>query len=135
MNKKILAGAIVGSIVAFLLGWLIFGMLLESFYQNGVIYYEGLMKDAPNLLPIYAGNLAWATLIAILFDKMAVTRPGGGAIWGAIIFAFFVFGMDSFFYATMNLYKPMTLVVDVIVNTVFGGIMGAVIAFVMNKVS
>jgi hypothetical protein len=135
MYKRLLAGSVVGSIVAFLLGWVIFGMLLHPVYESGIVYYEGLMKESPNLLPLFFGNLAFATLLAIFFDNMHVATVRSGAIWGAIIFALIMFAMDSFLFATMNLYKPMTLVVDVIANTAFGAIMGAVIAFVMSKVS
>jgi hypothetical protein len=134
MTKKILAGSITGSITGFLLGWVLFGMLMHSFYQSGTVYYEGLMKTSPDLVPIFVGNLSLSVLLAVLLDKMNVTDPKGGAIWGGLIFAFMMFGMNSFFHGTMNLYKPMTLVVDVIVNTIFGAILGAVIAFVMSKV-
>lgn len=135
MNKKVLAGAIGGSIIAFLLGWVIWGMLLSSFYQNGMVHYEGLMIDPPNLVAIFVGNLAWSILLAVLFDKMGIADLMGGAMWGCLVFFFVMLGMDAFFYASMNLYKPMTLCVDVVVNSAFGGAMGAVIAFVMSKVN
>ena len=135
MYKRLLAGSVIGSIVAFLLGWVIFGFLLGPFYQKGMVYYEGLMKAYPNLLPLFVGNLAFATLLSILFDNMQIVTARSGAIWGAIIFALIMFAMDSFLFATLNLYRPMTLVVDVMANTAFGAIMGAVIAFVMKKVS
>jgi hypothetical protein len=134
-TKKVLAGSIIGSVVSFFLGWVVFGMLMGEVYKNGMVYYEGLMIDPPNLVAIFIGNLAFATLLSVLFDKMGIGTIVGGVIWAAIIFFLVMLGMDAFFYASMNLYKPMTLVIDVIVNTVFGAIMGAVIAFVMSKVS
>ena len=41
MNTKVLLAAIVGGVVAFLLGWLLFGILLADFMDKNMIHYEG----------------------------------------------------------------------------------------------
>ncbi len=135
MKTKVLVGAISGSVISFLLGWVIFGMVMMNVYKNGMTHYEGLMIDPPNLIGIFLGGLAWSTLLAVLFDKLEVGNLTRGAIWGGIIFFLVMLGMDIFFYASMNLYQPMTLAADVIANTVHGTLVGASVGFIMGKMS
>ncbi len=135
MNKKVMIGSVVGGVVAFFLGWVIFGMLLSGFYKANMTVYEGLMIDPPNMVGIAIGNLMWCVLLAVLFNKMGIADLVQGAIWGGLTFFLVMGGMDLFFWASMNLYSPMGLAVDVVANTCFGAIMGAVIAFVMSKIS
>ena len=54
MDKKIITAAIVGAIVSFLLGWLIYGFLLMDYYTEYSVRYEGLMKDPPELWAYFA---------------------------------------------------------------------------------
>ncbi|MBK7856274.1 MAG: hypothetical protein IPJ79_16525 [Bacteroidetes bacterium] len=49
MNKKVIAAAIAGAITTFMLGWLIYGMLLMDFMEANTVKYEGLMLNPQNL--------------------------------------------------------------------------------------
>ena len=83
-TRAILAG-IAGGIFAFLLGWLIFGMLLMDFYTANTTEYAGLMKDPPSIVLILLCNLIWGLLFAFVFDKWAGFRTIGRGIVGGII--------------------------------------------------
>jgi len=45
MIKKLILAALAGSVIQFLLGWLIYGILLANFMNCNTSHYEGLMKD------------------------------------------------------------------------------------------
>ena len=64
MDKKIITAAIVGAIVSFLLGWLIYGFLLMDYYTAYSVKYEGLMKDPPEFWAYFANGLCWSYLLA-----------------------------------------------------------------------
>ena len=134
MNKKIIIGSLVGGVVAYLVGGLLWGFLFADFYKANVTHYYGLMIDPPNMVGIAIGNLLWSLMIALLFDRMVILDFVKGATWGALLFFLVMSGMDLFFWASMNLYPPNLLAVDVALNAVFGGIVGGVIALTMSKV-
>jgi len=135
MNKKVIIGSVVGGVAAFLLGGLIWGMLLADFYKANITHYDGLMIDPPNMIGIAIGNLMWSFLLALLLNKMNAADLMQGAAWGAITFFLVMGGMDIFFWASMNLYSPKMLCVDVAVNTFFGTVLGAVVGFTMSKIN
>ena len=47
MTTKAIIAAIAGGIVAFLLGWLVFGILLDGFYTAHSTQYAGLIQKSP----------------------------------------------------------------------------------------
>ena len=134
MNKKVLIGTLVGAVASFLLGWLLFGILLADVYKSGTKSYEGLMYTEPILWALFLAQVAWSWVAAWLWDRLGVNDLMAGITNGAMLLSGIVLGMDLFFYASMDLIQPMTLVIDVVANTVMGGFVGGVIAFTMSKV-
>jgi len=136
MNAKTIIAAAVGSVVAFLLGWVIWGMLLMNFFQENTYQYEGLMlpETEMKLWAIFIANLANAFMFAYVFDRMNVRNFAGGFQAGAIINFLISLSMAMMFYSMMNWYKsPTIMVVDVLVNTVYGGIIGGVIGLMLGR--
>ncbi|HET9055527.1 MAG TPA: hypothetical protein VFN30_01640 [Chitinophagaceae bacterium] len=129
MNTKTLTGALITTVLGFLLGWLIFGMLLMDFYKANMIQYSGLMKDPPEIWAIGVSNLAWGLLFAWIFNLASINSVSKGFTAGLIITFLMVLGFDLFMYASMNLYNTKALAVDVIANAVFGGLLGAVLGW------
>src|SRR6188768_4300168 len=129
MSTRTILAAVVGSIAAFLLGYVIWGVLLMDYFDSSTIHYEGLMlpETEMKLWAIYIANLASAFLFAWLFTRMGISTPIGGAQAGAIINALFALSMDMMFYSMMNWYKSASVIaVDILVNTVYGAIIGAI---------
>ena len=71
MNTKLILATLAGGILYFLLGWLIYGVLLMDFSMANTTQYAGLMKDMPDLLVLFLGNLSFALLMAWIFQKWA----------------------------------------------------------------
>jgi hypothetical protein len=134
MNSKSIIAILVGSIAAFLLGWLVWGMLLAEYYKNNMIEYPGMMIDPPILWAIFIANVAGTALLVWLFGKMGVNNMMSGFTNGAIIYFFISLSYAFMFYSMMNWYANTTvMVVDIIVNALFGGIIGGIVGMLMGK--
>jgi hypothetical protein len=135
MWVRILAATVVGGIVMFLLGWLIYGVLLFSFLKSHSIEYAGLMKEPmPDMVPLALGNLVWGFLFAFIIDYWARIRTfASGLKAGAIIMFPLSLGLDLQFMGMMNMYRDASpIIVDVIAATVLGAITGGVIGLVLG---
>lgn len=134
MNTKTIVAVIVGAIASFLLGWVIWGILLMDFFEANTIQYEGMMYDEPKLWAIFISNLASSALLGWILAKTNTTGFGGGFMTGLIIFCLNSISIDMMFYSMMNWYSNFTvIIVDTIVNSLFGGVIGGIIALVRGK--
>jgi len=133
MNTKTLLAAIVGGIVSFLLGYVVFGMLLMSYYEAHEVAYEGMVKASPNLITLFIANVAFAYLIAIVIEWSNMPGIMKGAVIGAVIGLLVTLSMDLFFYSLLNYYNDfMIIVVDVVMNIIFYAIIGGIIGYMMG---
>jgi hypothetical protein len=139
MNIGVLLAAVAGAITLFVLGYIIWGMLLGSYFKSNTIEYAGLSKQPmPNLVSLFLSNLALALLLAIVFEQWASIRTfGGGLVAGAIIGLLIHLSWKLSLMGYMNLYKEISpVVVDVLVETarasLAGGVIGAVLGL-MNQ--
>lgn len=133
MKIGTLLGALAGSIVMFLLGFLLFGLLLSEYFKANTVEYAGLVKDPPMIAMIFIFNLIWAWLIAWVLQYAGRSGWGEGAKAGAIIMFFIALGIDIEFEAFMNLHKSFTpQLLHVLIVTLMGAIAGAVIGMVQS---
>lgn len=124
---------LIGGIANFLLGWLIFGLLLMDWYASQTTHYDGLVKEMPNLVLILLSNLAMGFLVAIIYGEWTNVRTfKKGFIYGLVISFLFAVTIDLFFMSMMNLYTPTLVVVDIIVSTLMGATVAGVIGFVLG---
>lgn len=138
MNLRVLVAAVVGAIIMFFLGWLIFGIALQSFLQANTIQYPGLMKEPmPDMLPLVLSNFAFAWLYAFIFDQWAGVRTFvGGALAGITIAIPLAIAIDLQYLAFMNIYRTITvLFVDVAAVAVMNAITGGVMGFILGKMA
>jgi hypothetical protein len=129
MNTKTLLGALIAGVISFLLGWLIFGILLMDYYSAHMVQYTGLTKNPPEIWIIAISNLVWGLLIAWIFSIAGINTVSKGFSTGFIIALLMVLGFDLLMYAQMNLFDIRMLGVDVVLNAVMGGITGAVLGW------
>ncbi len=136
MNTKVLLAGLAGGIAAFLLGWVIFGMLLMGYYEANMIHYEGLMKGEGemHLGLMFLSNLMLSMMLAYVCSRMGVNDLKGGLVAGAIIGFLVYLSVDLGFLAMMNMFASNTMVVvDVLANTVWAALIGAVIGLVLGR--
>ena len=136
MITRILVATLVGGIVMFGLGFLIYGVLLDAFMKaNMTAEAAKLMKDPPNFVLIIVSNLVFAWILAFIFERWAGIKTfATGLMAGAIIVFSMALAIDLQFAATMNLMNGFVpIVVDVLAATAMGAITGGVIGFVLGK--
>ncbi|MBI1782543.1 MAG: hypothetical protein HYR66_14450 [Sphingobacteriales bacterium] len=129
MNTKTLAGGLIIGVLAFLLGWLIFGMLLMNFYQSNTTSYAGLMKDPMEIWAIAVANLAFGLMMAYVFNLGNINTPGKGFTTGLILGLLMTIGFDLFLYSQYHLMNKKLIGVDIAASAVFDGVLGAVLGW------
>ena len=121
-TKNFLVSGIVGGIVAFFLGWLLWGILFKSFFP---VQPE---QSTNNMVLIFLGSLSYGLLISYIFVKWAqistaATGAKGGAILGLLLALYF-----DFFHMAMNAGDTFQIMaLDVVLSIVLGAIIGAII--------
>ena len=138
MKLSIIVATVVGAIVYFVLGFLIFGLALAQYIKDNTIQYAGLMKEPmPDLVPLFLSNVLWSWLLAYIFDQWAGFRSFvSGAIGGAVIMGPAALAIDLQYLAFMNIYKtPLLIIIDVIAVMIMSAIVGGVIGWILGFMS
>jgi hypothetical protein len=138
MVTRILAAAVAGGIAFFILGFLIYGLLLDPMVMKpNMNTYPGLMNETPVWIPLVLANFVSALLLAYIFDKWAGIRTfAGGLNGGAIVFFLIALSFQLMFIAFMNLSKNyIPAIADIVGSTVMGAIGGGVIGAVLGMMS
>jgi hypothetical protein len=134
-SNKSLPAWIAGSAVLFLVGYLIYGMLLADFMKNHSGTATGVMKDQKDFMlwMIAVSNLIYGFFMTYIFGRAGVASAGGGLTLGAIMGFFIALGTDLIQYATSNLQTGASIAADVIALTVLSGLAGLVIGLVKGS--
>jgi hypothetical protein len=130
--KKLFIGGIVGGILFFGLGYLIYGNLLTSFMQKHPGTATGVDRamEKFEFLYLIIGNLALGFMLAFVFVKSNVSSAGSGIVTGGIIGALVSVGYNCMTYATTNVTSKMAMAADVAATTVMCAIVGAVLGMI-----
>ncbi len=134
--KQWVIGTVVGAVVVFGAGWVLFEMLLGDYYAANAGSATGVDKDPPIMWSLAVGALAYAALIiyAMRAQAASVNMVSGmkvGAIVGFLLWAtadFSLFGITNMSNLTITMVDPF-------VELVHGGIAGAVIGALLPKVA
>lgn len=129
MNSKTIIGGIIAGLVSFLVGWLIYGILLRQYYADHSFQYAGLMKDPPVIWAIAIANLCWGFGTAFIFNIGSVNTVPRGVVIGGFLSGILTAGFDIMMYAQMNLFGLRMTAIDIVVSTVMGAIVGAVLGW------
>ena len=132
-RKQNLLATLAAFVVTFLLGYAIWGAAFAGFFEEHSL--NDIMKDPPDLLFIALGNLVGAFAMCSLYGKWArgVHSFSEGFQFGAWIGVFVGFGMGLLWYGTSELTDLTGLLVEAILDIVYFGIIGGVIALVYKK--
>ncbi len=126
--KNFIIGGIVGGIVDFLMGWLVYGILLKDTFPKP----EG--AGAENMMFIFLGCMSFGFLISYVFSQGEGISTIAAGIKMAIGIALFMGLCNSFF---MNMYKETIDIkltaIDIIAGMVLATVVGAAVAMVNGK--
>lgn len=127
--KKFLVSGIVGGIVSYLLGWLLYGIVFKDQFP----VKEG---EVMNMFMIAHGSLVTGLFIAFIFTKWAnISNWKSGLKAGAVLGLFLALYYNSFANA-MNANTDIDcqmIGLDIALSIIMGAITGAVIAVVLEK--
>ncbi len=128
MDKKFIFGGLAGGVAYFLLGWVIYGMLLKDAMAGWAGSDPISMKETPDFLHLIIGNMFIGFFLSYVFTKWAgVKSLMGGLMAGATIGLFVTAGFDFTFFATSNAFNFTGVIMDTITGTVMFGLTGAVV--------
>lgn len=130
--KKLFVGGIVGGVAFFLLGYLIYGMLLMSFMGSHPGAAGDLSLKEPNFLYLIIGNLAMGFLMAYIFIKANVNSMAAGIMTGGVVGLLMVVGYDCMMYGTTTILSKTGMAADVVAATVMSAVVGAIIGMVLG---
>src|SRR5262245_11015611 len=114
-SKQWVIGTVVGAVVIYGVGYLIFTVLLGDYYAANSGSATGVVRDPPILWALGAGALAYAALILYAMRAQAgpVTMGNGmkvGAIVGLLLWGcadFTLFGMTNMSNLTVTMLDPI----------------------------
>ena len=130
MNNRVLVGGIIGAVVAFLLGYLIWGMALATMMAENTMVGLNRPMEEMNWLFLILGNLFAGLAMAYILDKANANSFSKGATVGAIAGFLIAAAIDFSLYGTTHYFTTMTgLLVDIIANLVAFAIIGGVIGW------
>lgn len=136
MNTKnfTLAG-IAGGITFFMLGWLVYGVILMDTMKSFAGSATGVDRGEDMLLwSIFLGNLASGFLLSFIFTCLGtINNPTAGARAGFWIGLLMGAGFDFTMYGTSNISTLTGVLIDIVVFAFLTALSGAVVAWVIGK--
>jgi len=135
MNTKTILATVAGAAFNFLGGWVVFGMLLSSFYLSNTKTYEGLSKgEMPDLLFIFIAGIFSAYLVTYVIRKVGQGFSfATGFKHGLAVYFCMAAWANLSIYSFYNLQNMTLAVSDIFVQAIFGGVNGGIIALVLGS--
>ncbi len=131
---KIVRGTIFGGISYFLLGWLVYGILLMDFMSANTNTCTSRPEAEMIWWAIIVSNLIFALLLTIVLKWSGASQIVDGIKTGALFGFLMGLSMDLGFYSMTTMYNNLTvLIVDVVVFTLLMAVVGMVIVLLWGK--
>ena len=133
MNNKFLVGGLIGGVAAFVLGYLIYGILLHPMMAGETM--AGVDKEMGefNWAFLILGNLVFGFLYAYVLTKSNTGGFSAGAMMGAVLGFLFALAFDSIMYATTNIISMKGMCLDIVGSVVMGALVAGIIGAYLGK--
>lgn len=130
-NKLIVAG-LIGTVVAFITGFLIWGLALSGFMESNMGSATGVARGENEMLwiPLILGNAGFAFLLSYIYGRWAsISTFQTGAKAGAVIGLLAALGYDMIMLATTHIMNSTAAIVDIAASGIHMAIVGGVIGW------
>jgi hypothetical protein len=127
--QRFLAATVIGGVVLFAVGFLIYGLALANAYPATVID-----REVPLWLWLALSQLASAALLTVIIGKWpGASTPGGGFKAAAIVGFLISLWLTLGFYATTTLPVSGMSFVDPFISIIYYGAGGAAIGWYVGR--
>jgi len=135
MNIKTIIAGILAAIAFFLLGWLIWGMLLMDTmnqYSNAACMKP---EEEMNMAYLVVANLLFGLIYAYIFSNWSGPKSfSSGLLPGALINIVIGAGYDFFMLSMTTMHTSTTVVgINIIPNAVVGAIVGGIVCWWLGR--
>jgi hypothetical protein len=132
MNSKVLIGGFLAAVTYFILGFLIYGVLLKD--TMATYFSCQRPMEEMNWTFLIIANLFGGWFLAYVFSRANIMTAAAGATMGAIMGLLLSISFDSSIYATSTMINNMTgIMIDVVLSIVMWGIAGSVVGWWMGR--
>jgi uncharacterized membrane protein len=133
--KRFATGTLVGGVVLYVVGYLMFTVAFASFYAANGGSATGVDRGGELVWAVALGDLAYAALIMFALGNRGGSASIGDTAWvGATVGFLLWFTADFTIYGITNIANLTRTVVDPLLEIVHGGIGGAAIAAVLRAI-
>jgi uncharacterized protein with PQ loop repeat len=134
MTIKILRGTIFGAIAYFLLGWLIYGILLMNFFSAGMNQCANRPMNEMIWWAMILSNLALSLLLTLILHWKNARGIIDGLITGAVFGALYTTMIDFSFWSMTTMYSGIGIILaEIAVTTALYGVVGMVIVLTWGR--
>lgn len=134
-GKRLVVGTLVGGVILYVLGYLIFNVAFAEFYAANAGPATGVPREPQLLWAVAVGGFAYAALITLaICSRPGTASAGKGILTGAVVGFLLWFTADFIIYGITNISTLTTAVVDPLLELVRAGVSGGVIAAVVGRI-
>lgn len=135
-TQKFLVSGIVGGIVCFFAGYLIYGLAMADFFSKNAGTATGVMKPMGEMVwwALIAGSIFNGLTLSYIYNKLTgISSLAAGAGTGFVLGVLITAGFDLTMFGTANLMNLQGTLVDIVCGGVMFLITGAAVGL-MNGV-
>jgi hypothetical protein len=134
MNMKILKGTLIGGIIYFLLGWLVYGMLLADLMATNSNQCANRPEAEMIWWSMILSNLIYAYFLTMILKWTGAKSLIDGLKTGALVGLLFAATIDFSLYAMTTMFNNLgAVIVDLVISTVLTAIIGIAIVLLWGK--
>jgi len=130
--KKFLIATVVGGVTFFLLGGLIYEVILGDFYEANLGSATGVLREVPIWWAMAVSQLGLAALVTYVFQHADVATASGGLKTGAIFGILFGIALAFDLYGVTNWSNTTVAFVEPLVTAARMALGGAVIGWTLG---
>lgn len=135
MNVKRLAiGSVVGAVVLYILGFVIWETLFGDFFDANGGGAVGVTRPEMIIWSLVLGTLLYGALVTLALEWSGSKSLVAGLVTGAIVGGLLWGTADFTHYAINTVNNLNATIADTVLEAIRGGITGAIVAFVLGKV-
>jgi len=133
-GKRLMIGTLVGGVVMFALGYVIFVLLMGDYFSSQITM-PGLERETPIIWAQLLGTAVLAALVTLCLEWSGASSPMQAFKIGAIVGLLVWVGVDFIYYGFTNMMTLTQTLVDPLLEVVRTGLGAVVIAGTLSKVS